>query len=213
MKIVYIVFVLLLTFSYSAFLKLIILISGSNEKVKNWIKRYGFLPWMSIITMLYLGIVGVGLPTFIPNITDWIVLFVLIVPFMFHANYRPHKSKTGIFAFCLAFPLVEELIFRGLLLVLLQEIIGESIIMVPFPLLKEVDLRVILTAVLFAVMHLQYFSWKVNKDTIAKMVYAFVFGIVFGNLVVMSESVLYAVLFHVTANSGATYLYLKRTTN
>ena len=84
--------------------------------------------------------------------------------------------------------------------------------MVPFPLLKEVDLRVILTAVLFAVMHLQYFSWKVNKDTIAKMVYAFVFGIVFGNLVVMSESVLYAILFHVTANTGATYLYLKRTT-
>lgn len=202
----------LLIFFYWILGKLLLKIF-TDERKQLFIKSNYFMIWFLLVFIVSLifqvsyqlphGEASLGL-------SDYLILFILIIPFMINSHYKPHQSMKGFIAFCLIFPMGEELVFRGIIPLILNQHFASGSVMVPFPILKEISLTVLISSILFALMHLQYFQFKLSRDTISKMIYAFIFGIVFGNIAEITQSLFYPVLFHIMANIGATYFYVKR---
>lgn len=183
----------------------------SKSKTKQFIKENYFFLWFFIVLVIYVVLIGnLSLPTNPLKLSDYIFMLLFIYPFMINSHYNPHQSFKGVFSFCIVYPIGEELLYRGILSYLLIYFFNTNTILVPFPLLKEISLTVLITAICFAIMHLQYFNFKVDSIGVRKIVYAFVFGVVVGNIIEMSGSLLYGILFHIIANSGATYFSYKR---
>ncbi len=132
-----------------------------------------------------------------------------MIPFMLKSGYKPQKNIKGITIFCIVFPIGEEILFRGIILSLVTYLVGSRAIYVPIPILKGVTLQVFLSAICFGITHFQYFGFKFNYATINKVLFAFIFGLIAGNLVEINGSIIYSVIFHIIANSGATIYYLK----
>lgn len=133
-----------------------------------------------------------------------------MVPFWLVSGYKPQKSAKGILTFCIIFPIGEEILFRGIILYIATYLIGSSLVYVPVPILKGVTLQTFISAICFGVTHFQYFGFKFNSETIKKVFFAFIFGLFVGNLVEVTGSIIYAVIFHIIANSGATLYYFSR---
>ncbi len=199
-----------LTFMHSINGQLILKLVSSQEK-KQFVKENYFYLWFFIVLVIYVVLIGnLSLPTNPLKLSDYIFMLLFIYPFMINSHYNPHQSFKGVFSFCIIYPIGEELLYRGILSYLLLYFFNTNTILVPFPLLKEISLTVLITAICFAIMHLQYFNFKVDSIGVRKIVYAFVFGVVVGNIIEMSGSILYGILFHIIANSGATYFSYKR---
>lgn len=214
MKIIYIVLVLLLTFFFSLLLELIKLVK------KNQKRNIKFIPIVSYIWLLIIIIISIiwfreevfNLPTKSLKFTEIFIIILLISPFYYYSGYRVNREKNSVLSFCIIFPIGEEIIFRAMLPSLLLLVIDKTI-MVPFPLLKEISLQVLISAILFGIMHIQYFKFKFNKQVLIKVVFALIFGIFMGNLVALTNSILYPIIFHIVANSGATVYYFKNRGN
>lgn len=200
MIVLYLILVLLLTFLYSILFYLI--------KAKKYITYIWFFIVL-LVGLVWFSDVILRLPNKLLPFGTLLLFLLFITPFIFNSGYRVNKNCSDILGFCVLYPIGEELIFRAIILKLIPYIIGENSVMVPFPLLKEISLPVLITAFLFGVMHLQYFKFKINRDTLIKIVFAFIFGIFMGNMVEITESILYPVIFHVIANTGATIYYFK----
>lgn len=199
-----------LTFMHSINGQLILKLISSQEK-KQFVKENYFYLWFFLILVIYVVLIGnLSLPTNPLKLSDYMFMLLFIYPFMINSHYNPHQSFKGVFSFCIIYPIGEELLYRGILSYLLIYFFNTNTILVPFPLLKEISLTVLITAICFAIMHLQYFNFKVDSIGVRKIVYAFVFGVVVGNIIEMSGSILYGILFHIIANSGATYFSYKR---
>lgn len=185
-----------------------------KESQRVFIKKNYFIIWFMLVGIVTLIL---GIPLKMPATWlsgyDHLFLIVLIIPFIFNSNYRPHNSLKGVIAFCLVFPIGEELLFRGVIPDIIRNHFSSINIMIPFPFLKEISIAVLVSAILFGVMHLQYFKFRFNKDTLMKVAFAFVFGIILGNVAEMTESLFYPIVFHILANAGATYLYIRKSSN
>ncbi|MDD4077999.1 MAG: CPBP family intramembrane metalloprotease [Candidatus Margulisbacteria bacterium] len=210
MKIVVFAFIIFLTFLF------VILLTFANIIWKN---KYGtklrlFVSYIWFLLVISLGIIWskkkiISIPTKPISILDTFLFLLLITPFIFYSGYKIKKDIKNVLPFCLIFPIGEEIMFRGIILNLLPIAIGTSDIMIPFPLLKEVTLQVLISAFLFGIMHLQYFKFRISKDTMIKILFAFIFGIFMGNLVELTNSLLYPIIFHIIANAGATVYFIR----
>ncbi|WP_127530141.1 CPBP family intramembrane glutamic endopeptidase [Paenibacillus kobensis] len=116
-----------------------------------------------------------------------------------HSGYHP-SGKFNIINFVVTYPIVEEIIYRGLLLPILDRSFHYTVVEIyDLP----VTLSIVITALLFAVAHLQYY--KLNRTSIKYMVFAFTGGIIFGVITNATHSILIPVLLHVEYNLLAVY--------
>ena len=92
--------------------------------------------------------------------------------------------------FCIIFPVFEEILFRGVILIILVNV----------GLLND-KFAVILSALLFGVMHFQYFGLK--KDAIRYVIFAFIGGYYFANIALITQSILPSIFIHIVFNTSA----------
>ncbi|WP_162848413.1 CPBP family intramembrane glutamic endopeptidase [Paenibacillus nanensis] len=67
-----------------------------------------------------------------------------------------------------------------------------------------ITLPVLITAVLFAICHLQYY--RLSTQSIRFMIFAFLGGILLGAMAEMTESILFSVILHLVFNISAVYV-------
>ncbi|WP_440119802.1 lysostaphin resistance A-like protein [Paenibacillus sp. QZ-Y1] len=105
-------------------------------------------------------------------------------------------GKYNISNFVITFPVVEEIIFRGLILPNIKPYI------VPTKLIEvlyvPVTIPVIITAGLFAICHLQYY--KYSTETIRFMIFAFLGGILLGAMTEITQSIMLSLILHIVFN-------------
>lgn len=94
------------------------------------------------------------------------------------------------FDFCIIFPIFEEILFRGVILIILLKLGAFS-----------ENHAVILSALLFSVMHFQYFGF--NKGVIRYVIFAFVGGYFFAYLALETQSILPTIFLHIVFNTSA----------
>jgi membrane protease YdiL (CAAX protease family) len=188
------------------------LIARLDKELSGTIMKYNFHIWFSVI--LVVGIIGrntfyILAPKQAIPVSEVVVILLALVPFMVASGYALEKNFKGITRFCILFPIGEEILFRGIILSLATYLVGNSTIYVPVPILKGVTLQVFLSAICFGITHLQYFDFRLDSTTIRKVLFAFLFGLFAGNVVEITGSVFYPVIFHVLANTGATLYFLR----
>ncbi|AIQ45689.1 hypothetical protein R70723_07145 [Paenibacillus sp. FSL R7-0273] len=126
------------------------------------------------------------------------------------SGYSP-QGRFNTLNFVITYPILEEIAFRGLALPVLarHESFGAlSGLELGYGLIPQLSLAVIITAVLFAVSHLQYY--RLNAESIRFMVFALSGGLFFGLVAQATESILLTILMHISFNaSAALYSYNK----
>jgi membrane protease YdiL (CAAX protease family) len=187
----------LLSFSYKLFEEILGVVSEQQQR----------------FTVYYWGVAMIGVsflwhPSYtfnIPqNITRVLPLFlvILVVNLLISrsSGYSPEGTSNRI-NFILASPIVEEIAFRGLVLPVLArhpslgQLHSNSII--------DYSWAIILTSLLFAVAHLQYY--RLNRQSIRFMLFAFSGGIFFGLIAQVTGSILLSIPLHIAFNGSAAF--------
>lgn len=141
------------------------------------------------------------------------VLLILIAAItnIFISRYSGYKpiGKKNILNFVIMYPIFEEVIFRGMII----PILNNSLPKYPFYEIAYIPITVpiIISAFLFAVAHLQYYSF--NQTSLKFMLFAFVGGITFGAITDYSLSIVFPLLLHVQFNLLSAYYSKKSTAN
>ncbi|WP_054705119.1 CPBP family intramembrane glutamic endopeptidase [Bacillus sp. JCM 19041] len=136
-----------------------------------------------------------------------LLVFIAAITIIFISRYSGYKpsGKKNILNFVLMYPIVEEVIFRGMILPILNNSLP---IYTHFELLHTpVTVQILMSSFLFAVSHLQYYSF--NRTSIKFMVFAFLGGMIFGMITDSSLSIVFALLLHIEFNLLSVY-YSKR---
>jgi membrane protease YdiL (CAAX protease family) len=217
MVVVILLLIVILTFLLSIISKFLELLKKSQVKYLKVIKVNNVYIWFSIIIIS--GIIGfrffnICLPKGDYNITlnDIIIFVIASIPFGIFSGYEPGRKFSGIIIFCLIFPIGEEILFRGIIQSIASQLmIGNPTYIIPMPLLKGLTVQVLISAVCFGVTHFQYFNFKFDLSTTKKVLFAFIFGLFAGNLVEITGTILYAIIFHIIANIMATIYYIIKT--
>lgn len=137
----------------------------------------------------------------IPGLLTILLLNVVISRY---SGYDP-VGKFNILNFAITYPIVEEIIFRGIMLPYLNEALqAEQLIQLLY---MPVNFSVIITAFLFAVAHLQYY--KLSSHSIRYMIFAFIGGLFLGALADLTGSIMLTCLLHIQFNTLAIY-YAKK---
>ncbi|KAB3537292.1 CPBP family intramembrane metalloprotease [Alkaliphilus pronyensis] len=205
LAITYLTFMLILNYKVFHF------ISRYNKGFSNKLKKYNTYIWLGIIlviTIINLSSLNIRPPKRTLTLLEMLFILLALIPFMIESGYKPQKNLKEMINFCFVFPIGEELLFRGIILSLATYLVGSSGIYVPIPIIKGVSLQVFLSAICFGITHFQYFRFKYDNTIIKKVLFAFVFGLFAGIVVEITESILYAVMFHIIANSGAAIYYI-----
>ncbi|WP_082112479.1 CPBP family intramembrane glutamic endopeptidase [Paenibacillus sp. DMB20] len=116
------------------------------------------------------------------------------------SGYDP-IGKFNIVNFVIIYPIIEEFIFRGLILSNLNPYLSSEVLLEL--LYMPVTLSVVITALLFAVSHLQYY--RLSRQSIRYMCFAFIGGIFFGAMADMTQSIWLSCLLHIEFNVLAVY--------
>lgn len=194
---------LLFTMSYSI-AKWLTLGLAKLFKVEH-LKKYAVYLW---------GLAAVIIPFFavdfyvytIPTIDQKVlaVSLVLLLANIFFARYSGYRidGKWNTFNFIVVYPIVEEVIFRGLVLPTTSGLINEMIVEIAY---LPVTFAVVITASLFAVAHLQYY--KLNKASMIYMFWAFIGGIFLGAVTEYTQSIIFSIILHFAFNLMAVYYY------
>ncbi len=112
-----------------------------------------------------------------------------------YSGYQP-EGKFNQINFIVAYPVIEEIIFRGLIIPILNQ---SLLYTTSFEVLYlPVSVPIVISAVLFAIAHLQYY--KLNQSSIRYMLFAFAGGVVFGAVTDLTQSILIAVMLHIQFN-------------
>ncbi|ENQ3106170.1 CAAX protease self-immunity [Bacillus sp. 491mf] len=123
-----------------------------------------------------------------------------------YSGYRP-SGKKNILNFVIMYPIFEEVIFRGMMIPILNNSFPI------YPLFEiayiPVTVPILISSFLFAVAHLQYYSF--NQTSIKFMLFAFSGGIIFGVITDYSLSIVFSIFLHVEFNLLAVY-YSKKST-
>ncbi|MGQ8872615.1 lysostaphin resistance A-like protein [Paenibacillus sp. TSA_86.1] len=133
-----------------------------------------------------------------------VVIFVVNLFISRYSGYKP-TGRTNIINFVIVFPIVEEVLFRGLLIPIISENFNYETAFEIAGL--PVTTSVILSALLFSLSHLQYYQF--NKNTMKYMLFALTGGLVFGLIAYYTNSILVTLLLHVEFNFLA-FLYAKK---
>ncbi|MGG1638858.1 CPBP family intramembrane glutamic endopeptidase [Paenibacillus sp. FSL K6-3182] len=128
------------------------------------------------------------------------VVFIANVIVSRHSGYRL-ESKFNRINFIIAYPIIEEIIFRGLMLPILNQafVAASSYELFYLP----VTLPILISSLLFAVSHLQYYT--LNKLSVRFMFFAFIGGIIFGTIADITQSIFIPVLLHIQYNLLSVY--------
>lgn len=138
------------------------------------------------------------------NVTRVLPLLLVILAVNLIISRSSGYSPEGIYNtinFILAFPILEEIAFRGLVLPILAR--HPSIGQLHSNSVIDLSGAVILTALLFAVSHLQYY--RLNRQSIRFMLFAFSGGIFFGLIAQITGSILLSIPLHIAFNSSAVW--------
>ncbi|MED1569721.1 CPBP family intramembrane glutamic endopeptidase [Bacillus paramycoides] len=142
-----------------------------------------------------------------------IVLLILIAAItnIFISQYSGYKpsGKKNILNFVIMYPIFEEVIFRGMII----PILNNSFSKYPFYEIAYIPLTVpiLISSFLFAVAHLQYYSF--NQTSIKFMLFAFLGGIIYGMITDYSLSIVFSIFLHVEFNLLSVYYSKKSTAN
>ncbi|MBD8497259.1 CPBP family intramembrane metalloprotease [Paenibacillus sp. CAU 1523] len=168
-------------------------------------------PYRSIskyTVLLWALIIGLLIPLFNNNyiynmplhydkaISIFSLLIVINVIAARFSGYNP-TGKYNIINFAITYPVVEEIIFRGLILPNIEPLFGSNTLLEV--LYMPVTIPVIITAILFAICHLQYY--KLSAQSMRFMILAFLGGILLGAITVMTKSILLSLILHIVFNS------------
>lgn len=184
---------LLLTFSY----KLVDIII--MKTLLKRIEKYTVLVW-SIIIIITLPIFNKEYIFMTPTNYEkavqilGVLILVQIISARF-SGYNP-RGKYNITNFIITYPIIEEIIFRGLILPNLKQFFVPTEVMQIF--YMPVTIPVIVSAILFAICHLQYY--KLSAECIRFMIFAFLGGIILGAMTEMTQSILFALILHIIFN-------------
>ncbi|OPA73025.1 hypothetical protein BVG16_30600 [Paenibacillus selenitireducens] len=199
---IYLCLSLLLTFSY----KLVEVAIKSTPYRSGG--KYTVLCWATVIAALiplfnrnYIFKLPVEYDNALPMFLLLIIFTVIAARF---SGYNP-IGKYNIINFVITFPVVEEIIFRGLILPNIKPFIVPTIYM--DVLYMPVTIPVIITACLFAICHLQYY--KLSVESFRFMIFAFLGGILMGAMTEMTQSILFSLILHIVFNSFS-ILFSKR---
>ena len=142
-----------------------------------------------------------------------IVLLILIAAItnIFISRYSGYKpsGKKNILNFVIMYPIFEEIIFRGMIIPILNNSFPIYPIYEIFYI--PVTIQILISSFLFAVAHLQYYSF--NQTSIKFMLFAFFGGIIFGMITDYSLSIVFSIFLHVEFNLLSVYYSKKSTTN
>lgn len=103
--------------------------------------------------------------------------------------------------FCFITPIIEEILFRGIILMNLLN---------KFPIIRFEELFVMISSILFSVFHINYEKdFKFSKDYIFGFIMIFIVGNAIGFLVLLTRSLWMSILMHILINlQGAIYYNL-----
>ncbi len=200
------VFAVLLAFSYKIVDITVGIIIGKTlyRKIENEI-IYIWGTILTIISYFYEDNYVFRLPIHYESIVV-LILIALITNIVIsrYSGYNP-IGKKNILNFVIMYPVFEEVIFRGMIIPILNN---------AFPILSNfeiayipVTLPILISSFLFAVSHLQYY--KFNQTSIKFMLFAFLGGIIHGMITDSTLSIVFPILLHIEFNFLSVY-YAKK---
>ncbi|WP_130858872.1 CPBP family intramembrane glutamic endopeptidase [Gracilibacillus phocaeensis] len=198
-------FALILTFSYRI--------------TKEWIYRVPFIAQKLAdkYTIYIWGFLALAVAFFVkdeyvyqvPMIDKKIIFIGVVILFinLFVAKYSGYEpvGKYNLVNFVIFYPVFEEIIFRGLILPILNTTFNHYLGEIVF---LQITTAIIISAFLFAIAHLQYY--ELNQSSIRYMVFACMGGVLFGAIADYTQSIVFPILLHVAFNFMAAYSYSKR---
>ncbi|MGK0535975.1 lysostaphin resistance A-like protein [Bacillus sp. 'calajunan'] len=137
-----------------------------------------------------------------------LLIFIAAITNIFISRYSGYKpsGKKNILNFVIMYPIFEEVIFRGMIIPLLNNSFPI------YPLYEiayiPVTVPILISSFLFAVAHLQYYSF--NQTSIKFMLFAFLGGIIYGMITDYSLSIVFSIFLHVEFNLFSVYYSKKR---
>ncbi|EPY10594.1 CPBP family intramembrane glutamic endopeptidase [Paenibacillus alvei] len=140
-----------------------------------------------------------------PVMTLFFIVAIVNVFLAQRSGYRPIGIYDTIH-FCLTYPLLEEMVFRGLVLPLLSSSMPTSSSFTIMGL--SVTPAVLITAFLFAICHLQYY--RLSRMSIRFMLFAFFGGIFFGIIADHTHSIWLPLMLHIEFNVLSVYFSGRR---
>lgn len=185
---------LFLTFSYKLVDTCVRITSPSSKR------KYTVFVWAMIILISfpffndkYLFKMPIHYEKALPIFGFLILVYIVSSRF---SGYNP-IGKYNIVNFIITYPIIEEIIFRGLILPILEQVfVSSEIIQILY---MSVTTPVIVSAILFAICHLLYY--KLSAQSIRFIINAFLGGILLGAITVMTQSILFALILHIVFNS------------
>ncbi len=196
------VLAVLLAFSYKIVDITVSIVIGKKlyRKIKNEI-IYIWGTLLTIISYFYEDNYVFRLPTHYESIVVLILIAVITNIFISrYSGYNP-SGKKNILNFVIMYPIFEEVIFRGMII----PILNNSFSIHPYFEIAyiPVTLPILISAFLFAVSHLQYYRF--NQTSIKFMLFAFLGVIIHGMITDSSLSIFFPILLHVEFNLLSVY--------
>lgn len=205
-----IIIIILAFFLYTILERLLYKKNWLSENRQLWSSPLTFI-WGSILLILLIFVVpGEYKPwgdiLYIKEAFKHIILWILGLLVYYSLNSENlFKSAVALswdskefYYFCFFTPIIEEILFRGIILMNLLN---------KFPIIKYEELFVIISSLLFALFHINYeYNFKLSKDYIFGFFMIFILGNAIGFLVLLTRSLWMGILMHILINlTGAIY--------
>ncbi|GEM_PF-2701591 len=135
----------------------------------------------------------------IPWILGLLVYYSLNSEILFRSAASLSWDSKEFYYFCFLNPIIEEILFRGIILMNLLN---------KFPIIKYEELFVIISSLLFALFHINYeYNFKLSKDYIFGIFTIFILGNAIGFLVLLTRSLWLSIFMHMLINLNASIYY------
>lgn len=205
-----IIIIILAFFLYTILERLLYKKNWLSENRQLWSSPLTFI-WGSILLILLIFVVpGEYKPwgdiLYIKEAFKHIILWILGLLVYYSLNSENlFKSAVALswdskefYYFCFFTPIIEEILFRGIILMNLLN---------KFPIIKYEELFVIISSLLFALFHINYeYNFKLSKDYIFGFFMIFILGNAIGFLVLLTRSLWMGILMHILINlTGSVY--------
>ncbi|MES5955471.1 CPBP family intramembrane metalloprotease [Bacillus fungorum] len=156
---------------------------------------------LTIISYFYEDNYVFRLPIYYESIVVLILIAVVTNIFISrYSGYNP-SGKKNILNFVIMYPIFEEVIFRGMII----PILNNSFATLPYFEIAYIPVTVpiLISSFLFAIAHLQYYSF--NQTSIKFMLFAFLGGVIYGMITNSTLSIAFSILLHVEFNLLSVY--------
>ena len=185
--------IIILTFSYQIFRKIID-------------KQYFIYIWSLFILGIFIFYPGAeNLYQYSQSSSAFTILLIGLPAAALIARssgYDIKISKKNVFNFALLFPIIEELLFRGIIFSLVASISNLNI--------GTFTLATLVSAASFGITHLQYHDFEFTDLAQRHILIAFIGGLFMGDLMDSTGFILYPILIHISFNSAAVFWSWRR---